>query len=202
MGKISLNPMRTTNAANMFGIQSDGFYQGVALDDPANRYNLASGSVSTDEPDPIWGGLPISEFIPGTHSAPRGSVIKKATSVDNLVGFTVFNQAHNGITTPQSPVPQFSSNMTVSFYRIGSNMRVPLKCSAEVVALGTSGALVTTKLAWDFTNQQLIVATGDADALPIKLLAIQAGNSKTVAYDDTNGYTTWEPNGNCALVLL
>ena len=44
MANLSLNPMATTNAAGSFGVQSDGFIQGVALDDPANRFNLASGT--------------------------------------------------------------------------------------------------------------------------------------------------------------
>ena len=46
----------------------------------------------------------------------------------------MFNQAHNGLTTPQSPVPLFLSNMSVSFYRFGSGMRVPVKASDAVIA--------------------------------------------------------------------
>ena len=49
MANLSLNPMATTNAAGSFGVQSDGFIQGVALDDPANRFNLASGTVAATE---------------------------------------------------------------------------------------------------------------------------------------------------------
>ncbi|HAL6008877.1 TPA: hypothetical protein H6S95_003618 [Escherichia coli] len=36
MATLSLNPMATTNALGSFGVQSDGYIQGVALDDPAN----------------------------------------------------------------------------------------------------------------------------------------------------------------------
>lgn len=39
MANLSLNPMATTNALGSFGVQSDGYIQGVALDDPANRFN-------------------------------------------------------------------------------------------------------------------------------------------------------------------
>jgi hypothetical protein len=78
--------------------------------------------------------------------------------VSELEGFTVFNQAHNGLTTPQSPVPLYASGMSVSYYRLGSNMRVPLKASSQVVALGTSGASVKTPLAWDFVNNQITTA--------------------------------------------
>ena len=135
MANLSLNPMATTNALGSFGVQSDGYIQGVALDDPANRFNLAAGTVAATETKPLWGGLPVAELLPGTSSSPRGSYIRRAVSVAELEGFTVFNQAHNGLTTPQSPVPLYASGMSVSFYRFGSNMRVPLKASLDKVAV-------------------------------------------------------------------
>ncbi|EOE0114526.1 hypothetical protein ACJ8TA_003338 [Klebsiella pneumoniae] len=286
MANLSLNPMATTNAAGSFGVQSDGFIQGVALDDPANRFNLASGTVSAAETKPLWGGLPVAELLPGVKSSPRGSTIRRAVSLAELEGFTVFNQAHNGLTTPQSPVPLYASGMSVSFYRLGSNMRVPLKASVQVVALGTAGASVKTALAWDFVNDRVTTAAAAAFAgsgiatssvtysngvatattasahgltagqyvkisgvapaayngtvvvlsvptattftyapasapggsattqgtigavaqaditLPVKVLSIENGNSKTVSYDSTTGFLTWKNDDACALVLL
>ncbi|ELO9326812.1 hypothetical protein QU508_001630 [Escherichia coli] len=286
MANLSLNPMATTNAAGSFGVQSDGFIQGVALDDPANRFNLASGTVAATETKPLWGGLPVAELLPGVNSSHRGSTIRRAVSLAELEGFTVFNQAHNGLTTPQSPVPLYASGMSVSFYRLGSNMRVPLKASAQVVALGTTGASVKTPLAWDFVNNQVttaaaaafsganidttavtysngvatattasahgltagqyvkisgvypaayngtvvvltvpstttftyapasapggsattqgtIGAVAQADiTLPVKVISIESGNSKTVSYDSATGFLTWNNTDSCALVLL
>ena len=286
MANLSLNPMATTNAAGSFGVQSDGFIQGVALDDPANRFNLASGTVAASETKPLWGGLPVAELLPGNQSSPRGSTIRRAVSVAELEGFTVFNQAHNGLTTPQSPVPLYASGMSVSYYRLGSNMRVPLKASTQVISLGTTGASVKTALAWDFVNNQITTAAaagfaganiattavayaaGVATAttasahgltagqyvkisgvvpaayngtvvvltvpnsttftyvpasapggaattqgnigavaladitLPVKVIAIQTGNSKTVSYDSGNDFLTWNNTDSCALVLL
>lgn len=286
MANLSLNPMATTNAAGSFGVQSDGFIQGVALDDPANRFNLASGTVATTETKPLWGGLPVAELLPGVNSSPRGSTIRRAASLAELEGFTVFNQAHNGLTTPQSPVPLYASGISVSFYRLGSNMRVPLKASAQVVALGTAGASVKTPLAWDFVNNQVTTAAAAAFAgadidttavtysngvatattasahgltagqyvkisgvepaayngtvvvltvpstttftyapasapggsattqgtigavaqaditLPVKVISIESGNSKTVSYDSATGFITWNNTDSCALVLL
>ncbi|EFT3162788.1 hypothetical protein ACP817_18445 [Escherichia coli] len=286
MANLSLNPMATTNAAGSFGVQSDGFIQGVALDDPANRFNLASGTVAATETKPLWGGLPVAELLSGVNSSPRGSTIRRAVSLAELEGFTVFNQAHNGLTTPQSPVPLYASGMSVSFYRLGSNMRVPLKASAQVVALGTAGASVKTPLAWDFVNNQVttaaaaafsgadidttavtysngvatattasahgltagqyvkisgvdpaayngtvvvltvpstttftyapasapggsattqgaIGAVAQADiTLPVKVISIESGNSKTVSYDSATGFLTWNNTDSCALVLL
>ncbi|SBZ24013.1 Uncharacterised protein [Klebsiella pneumoniae] len=286
MANLSLNPMATTNAAGSFGAQSDGFIQGVALDDPANRFNLASGTVAATETKPLWGGLAVAELLPGVNSSPRGSIIRRPVSLAELEGFTVFNQAHNGLTTPQSPVPLYASGMSVSFYRLGSNMRVPLKASAQVVALGTAGASVKTPLAWDFVNNQVTTAaaaafsgadiattavtysngvatattasahgltagqyvkiSGVAPAayngtvvvltvgsattftyapssapggsattqgtigavaqtditLPVKVISIESGNSKTVSYDSATGFLTWNNTDSCALVLL
>ncbi|HCI6758184.1 TPA: hypothetical protein NPP70_003282 [Klebsiella variicola subsp. variicola] len=286
MANLSLNPMATTNAAGSFGVQSDGFIQGVALDDPANRFNLASGTVAATETKPLWGGLAVAELLPGVNSSPRGSTIRRALSLAELEGFTVFNQAHNGLTTPQSPVPLYASGMSVSFYRLGSNMRVPLKASAQVVALGTAGASVKTPLAWDFVNNQVTTAAAAAFAgadiattavtysngvatattasahgltagqyvkisgvapaayngtvvvltvptattftyapasapggsattqgtigavaqaditLPVKVISIESGNSKTVNYDSATGFLTWNNTDSCALVLL
>lgn len=286
MANLSLNPMATTNAAGSFGVQSDGFIQGVALDDPANRFNLASGTVAATETKPLWGGLPVAELLPGVNSSHRGSTIRRAVSLAELEGFTVFNQAHNGLTTPQSPVPLYASGMSVSFYRLGSNMRVPLKASAQVVALGTTGASVKTPLAWDFVNNQVttaaaaafsganidttavtysngvatattasahgltagqyvkisgvdpaayngtvivltvpstttftyapasapggsattqgtIGAVAQADiTMPVKVISIESGNSKTVSYDSATGFLTWNNTDSCALVLL
>ncbi len=286
MAHLSLNPMATTNALGSFGVKSDGYIQGVALDDPANRFNLAAGTVAPTETKPLWGGLPVAELLPGTQSSPRGSYIRRALSVAELEGFTVFNQAHNGLTTPQSPVPLYASGMSVSFYRLGSNMRVPLKASQPVIALATAGASVKTPLAWDFVNNQITTAaaagyagtdidttaiafsSGVATAttasahgltagqyvkisgavpaayngtvvvlsvpsattftyapasapagaattqgtigavtlsditLPVKVLAVEAGNSKTVSYDSTTGFLTWNDTDSCALVLL
>lgn len=286
MANLSLNPMATTNAAGSFGVQSDGFIQGVALDDPANRFNLASGTVAATETKPLWGGLPVAELLPGVNSSPRGSTIRRAVSLAELEGFTVFNQAHNGLTTPQSPVPLYASGMSVSFYRLGSNMRVPLKASSQVVALGTAGASVKTPLAWDFVNERVTTAAAAAFAgadiattsvtysndvatattasahgltagqyvkisgvapaayngtvvvlsvpstttftyapasapggsattqgtigavaqaditLPVKVISIESGNSKTVSYDSATGFLTWNNTDSCALVLL
>ncbi|SUG14610.1 Uncharacterised protein [Salmonella enterica subsp. arizonae] len=46
---LSVNPMQTTNARGTFYAKSDGLIQGVALDDPAARYALASGTLGSDE---------------------------------------------------------------------------------------------------------------------------------------------------------
>jgi len=155
MANISLNPMATTNAAGSFGVQSQGWYQGVALDDPAIRYSLVGGYVLDDTALPMWGGVAITELVPGIKARPYGSAVRRATALANLTGFTVFNQANNGLVTPQSNVPTFAKDMSVSFYRLGSKARVPLPVSPAVIALQAGGLPVNQPLVWDFAVGQI-----------------------------------------------
>ena len=62
--QISLNPMATTNALGLFSTNSNGFTQGDAQDDPAVKFALAGGVLSTSATTPLWGGVPIAETIP------------------------------------------------------------------------------------------------------------------------------------------
>ncbi|MGX5055999.1 hypothetical protein ACWKX9_20395 [Enterobacter asburiae] len=286
---LTVNPMLTTNAGGTFYVKSDGLIQGVALDDPAARYALASGTLSSSEIKPLWGGVAINELVPGVSSAPRGTTIKRATTLAEMVGIAVFNQAHNGLTTPQSPVPQFLSNMSVSFYRFGSGMRVPVKASDAIITQGSAGISVNHPVVWNFasdcldvfttvaadvdttgitwtaptpaaagyatattasahglavgayvaitgavpaayngtvqvlsvpssttftftpvsvptgnaTTQGTVGAAAQADVvLPVKIIEMQKGNSKTVSYDPATGFATWNDSGNAALILL
>jgi hypothetical protein len=286
---LTVNPMLTTNAGGTFYVKSDGLIQGVALDDPAARYALASGTLSSSEIKPLWGGVAINELVPGVSSAPRGTTIKRATTLAEMVGIAVFNQAHNGLTTPQSPVPQFLSNMSVSFYRFGSGMRVPVKASDAIITQGSAGISVNHPVVWNFasdcldvfttvaanvdttaivwtaptpaaagyatattasahglavgayvaitgavpaayngtvqvlsvpssttftftpvsvpagnaTTQGTVGAATQADVvLPVKIIEMQKGNSKTVSYDPATGFATWNDSGNAALILL
>src|SRR5487761_2489213 len=129
--QISFNPGLTTNALGSFSIQSDGMVQGVATDDPAIRNELSGGVLASTETLPMWGGVGIYENIPVSgNNGTLGGNIGRATSVSStkaLTGFSVFNQAHNWITTPQSPVPMGASASTVNFYRLGSGARIAVQ---------------------------------------------------------------------------
>lgn len=287
---IGLNPMTTTNAAGSFYVKSDGMIQGMAFDDPATRYALASGTLATTEILPMWGGLAVSELIPGTSSAPMGGNIVRPTAQAGITGFSVFNQAHNGVTTPQSPVPVALSGMSVSFYRLGSGARVPVAVSSAIASLAGTGPLVNVpnQFIWNFataaldifstiastvattaitytaattsapgyatattasahglaagayvnitgavptaynglvqvlsvptsttftyapvsvpgvtpatTQGSVAAATAASVALPVMLLEVQSGNSKTVSY--SSGNATWNNSGACGLILL
>jgi hypothetical protein len=171
---ISINPVLTTNAAGSFGISSAGYIQGVAQDDPAVRFQLAGGILGPNETYPMWGGVLISESTAPVASSgviplPNlGGYITRATSYPTSLyapsgtagvatGFSVFNQAHNWINTPQSQVPTAQPGMGVNFFRFGSNIRIPLAASAELVDL--DGNVISQQVSWDTTLQMLIPYT-------------------------------------------
>lgn len=164
---LNVNPMQTTNAAGSFRNVSDGFIQGIAMDDPAIRNELAGGVLSSLETLPMWGGVGISELIapPLTddtgYSPELGNLLRRAAALDGslpLTGFSVFDQAHSMINTPQSKVPLALANMSVHFYRLGSGIRIPVKCAPQLVSLFNSS--IISQVSWDFTSQQLVPFSG------------------------------------------
>jgi hypothetical protein len=197
--QVSFNPLLTTNALGSFSVKSEGYVQGTALDDPAIRNSLAGGVVANSETYPMWGGIAISEDIPTATTGTLGGLISRATALANITGFTVFNQAHAGLTSPQSPVPLYPSGASINFFRLGSGARIALQILAALVSL--EGGLITQQVSWDYANEQITTLDGDG-ALPIKILDINAGNSKTVAFNTGTGFATWTPNGYTAIALI
>jgi hypothetical protein len=152
---VPFNPYATTNAAGSFAVQSAGYVQGVYQDDPALRWALASGTLSASATLPLWGGVPISESVAatGTDSTQGGSIIQ-ASSVANITGWSVFNNAYSMVGSPSSPVPQAANaNASVAFFRAGCGIRIPVAMDPSLVSL--NGNLITTNVSWDFNNQIL-----------------------------------------------
>ncbi|WP_152565225.1 hypothetical protein [Caballeronia glathei] len=129
--------------------------QGVYFDEPALRYSLALGTLSPTATGPIWGGVPISESIPGAPSdTTTGGTVIQASAVANITGFTVFNQAYSWVGSPQSQVPLAgSAGMTVPFFRMGSGVRLAVAMDPSLVSL--DGGLITQQVSWDFNNNVL-----------------------------------------------
>lgn len=156
---VGFNPMAVQNAPGFFGVQSDGFTQGIALDDPAVRYQLAGGQVASTETVSMWGGLGITESViasnGNTAAGSFGNLLTRASSVANITGFTVFNQGHNAINWPENQVPVAGTNMTMNFYRLGSLARIPLAADPSLVASLATGSIVQ-QVTWDTNNQRLV----------------------------------------------
>ena len=187
---LSANYVNTTNAAGTFNVESSGWVQGMFIDDPAIRNELASGVLAMTETLPMWGGVGISETITpvGTYSPPSslppvgalGGWISRATNVTTgaagqLTGFSVFNQAYGMVITTASPVPLAGSGMQVNFFRLGSGARIAVACAPSLVSL--DGMVITSPVSWDYVNQQLI------PYVPAYVTA----NSTAVSYNSTTG---------------
>lgn len=166
MASVSFNYVATTTAAGFFGVSSDGMVQGTFMDDPALRNELATGWLATSETLPMWGGVGIFEYIPTdpttlpmtTPWVAYGSQVGRATTVTQtaaggLIGFSVFNQGHAMVTSPQSTVPQAGSGMTVPYVRLGSGLRVCVAADPALASL--AGSSVGSQVSWDFRNQVL-----------------------------------------------
>jgi len=199
--QISLNPMATTNALGLFSTNSNGFTQGDAQDDPAVKFQLVAGVLSTSATVPLWGGVPIQEFVPANGSSVLGSTILQSTASAVPTGICVFNQAFAGITTPSSTAPLYSPGMSVNYYRFGSGARIPL--AIEPASVTIDGQLISTTVYYDYTNNWVTVTQpGTQAALPVKVLKVSTSNNKTVSYSSVTGNANWVTTGYVALCLI
>ena len=189
VANVSFNPYGVSNAAGSFVVQTDGDVQGVFMDDPAVRFALRTGIIAGTETLPMWGGIGISENIPTvsgtTPDQALGTILGRATNLVKsaalgLTGFTVFNQAHNLVTTVSSPVPMGGSQNTISFFRLGSGARIAVACDPSLVDL--EGDVVGSLVSWDFTSQRLVpyVASGTTVAITSAVWAATNGGQLTI----------------------
>ena len=194
---ITFNPQLTTAPQNSFLLTTEGYVQGAFMDDPSSRMYLTSGQIAASVSQPIWGGMAITENIPATNTL--GSSLVLAANNAGVTGFTVFNQANNGIITPGNNVQQYGAGMTTSFFRLGSNARVAVQCSSALANALDTGS-IAQQVSWDFTNQQLIPYSSSIGALPVKVLSVSS-NSKIVSYSSSTGAVTWGV-GAAAIIQL
>lgn len=196
---ISIQPLMTTNAAGSFSVQSDGYVQGYSLPDPAIRNSLAGGVLSAAETLPMFGGLPIFENLhSATNNGALGNTVGRATAYANITGFCVYDQAHAFVTTPQSPAPTAGAGATIPFYRMGSKARIAVQIDPALVSL--DGGLITQQVSWDFTANQIVAFS--TTALPVKIVDIAIGNSKTVVWDAVNNVATFNTAGSVAIIEI
>lgn len=160
---ITLNPIVTSNARGSFGTQWQGLIQGTAFADPSTRNALAGGVLDAAQTLPMWGGVGISEMIPTSPLTPGGTLggnIKRAlllTGATALTGFSVFDQNHSAINTPQSPVPLVGAGATMNFYRLGSGARIAVAADPALATL--EGGIIGAQVSWDFGAQKLVPYT-------------------------------------------
>jgi len=199
---ISLQPLATTNAAGSFSVQSDGYVQGVALDDPSIRNSLAMGILASTETLPMWGGLPIFEHIPAsTSNGALGGLVGRSTSYATVNGFAVFNQAQAFVTTPQSQAPSAGAGASIPFFRMGSRARIAVPIDATLAASLANGTTpIDQQVSWDFTLNEIIAF--NTTALPVKIVGIVLSNNKVVTYDSVNNLVNWTVTGALAIIEI
>lgn len=204
-GTISFNPYTTTSPVNNFLLQTQGYVQGLALDDPSSRPWLEGGQLDAAETLTMWGGVPLSVEINqlGTGSEGLGAAVKRSTSQANTLGWAVFNQASSMVITPGNTVPQASVGNFVSFYRNGTNARIGVKCDPALVAALTAGELINgASLYWSVTLYWVtLVTSGSNFALPTTTVLRSVNtNSKVVNYASASS-VTWT-TGDVAILQI
>lgn len=206
-GTVSFNPFSTNQPQNTFDTQTQGYVQGVAMDDPSSRMWLMGGTLASTETLTMWGGVPVEEYInvTGSGSEGLGPTLKRSASQATVTGFSVFNQASSMVITPGNTVPLASVTNFVAFYRLNTQARIVVACDPALVTALTSsdGAINSQSLYWDVTNYRItLTTTGGNFALPttIKLLDVNT-NSKIVSYNSGTGVASWVA-GDAAVILI
>lgn len=203
---LTYNPAQVTVASNSFYATSEGAIQGFFQDDPAVRFQLRSGVVAPAA-GAMWGGMGISVNLPtaGVEASSFKAVLSLATAEANLMGFTVWNQAHAVVLNPSAsnPVPQAGAGSSpnpggaINFFLLGSNAQIWVGCSSAVAAALKGGAY-NQAVYWDYTNQLLLNAPGGT-AIPVEVVdVVTNGNAQVVA----SGGASWTYNGYAALIKI
>jgi len=210
---MQINPNIQTVAQGTFGVSWDGLVQGTVMPDPETRFSLSGGWLDPASTQSVWGGMGISENVPTMQLATpptlpqpaQGGRVAIATNLTGgatlltLTGFSVFEQAHAMVNTPQSPVPLTDVYGQVMFHRLGSMARIVLQMDPTLAA-SLYDKPITQPVSWDFANQRIIAFA--TTALPVKLLRVYPSGCMTVSYASGTGFATWNYNGAAAVVML
>ena len=191
------NPYKQTQANGFFSSDTVGAIQGLIRPDPDRMFRVSQGYVDTNETKPMYGGVAVSEhvgLINGMGNTPAsgaslnngnlGTALKRATSNTDLAGFAVFDAgAHMVIDAEHSAPAAYPSN-SIAYVRLGSGIRIPLKADPALIS-SQLGQLTTGAVAWDFTAQRLVAASG-GNGLNIRLLEIYETGG-TVVSENASG---------------
>lgn len=160
MGTIAFNPQLTTQPNASFLANTRGYVQGAFFDDPSSRMWLVSGVVSSAYSGSFIGGMAISETLNAYSNTGTGLGLNIAPAANNasITGFSTNNQAYNMTIVPGNTVPVSTAGMTANYFRLGSNARIAVQCSATLMT-AVAGGLTTQQVSWDFVNNMLVPYT-------------------------------------------
>ena len=196
---VPFNPYATTNALGSFGVSSDGYFQGIAVDNPAAMQFLNAGLLASTETLPMWGGVAVMSQIPLQGSVLGG--IQRADNYVDLSGFSVFNQDYAMLSSPQSPAPVTLNGGQVNWYPMGCGALIPLAIDPTLAASFQNGTTLTNaQFSWDFTNQKIV--TFSSTALAVKIIRIDTVNSMGVTYNSGANTCVFTPGTAIALCQI
>lgn len=196
---VQFNPVITTSPQNTFLVETQGYMAGLCLDDPISRMWLRSGPVSSSNTQPLWGGLPVELEVPALNTSHVGLNVLLSTTNATITGFTVFDQAYNGVIAPGSTAPQYGAGMSIAFYDLGSRARLAVPVSSALASAAEGGSIIQ-QVSWNFTTNELDVYNSTTGALNVKILYINS-NSQTLTFDSTTGTLNWTA-GDVAVIQL
>lgn len=198
------NQYVTNQPQSSFLLETQGYVQGLCLDDTVARMWLMEGTLISTATTPMWGGVPIEEQInvTGSGSDGLGPVVLASTSQATVTGFSTYQQMMHGVISPGSNAPQYGPTNGVGFFRLGTNARLIVACDPALISTitGAGDSITSQALYWDVTNFRITLTTSGNFALPtsVRLLAVNT-NSKIVTYSSPN--TTWAA-GDAAVILI
>jgi hypothetical protein len=196
----------TTNAAGLFGVETNGLVQGEFQPSPVSRYTIASAYVASTVTVPIYGGMLITEYISATDSVTGdsggGTLVPAATAAAGT-GFIVSNAMYNAVIVSGpagvGAAPFVGPNNTAQIARLGSGVVLAVAINPAAVA-GFQGGAVNQQISFDPVAQWLTTYSGTLGALPAELLKIEA-NSMVISVNETSGLPIWS-QGPCALIRI
>lgn len=193
------NPMLTTNMQSGFALESNGFIQGLDLDDQVARMRLKTGKVSTAITNPVYAGVPVSAAVPNIGDAQGGQILTQATDMAGYTGFFSYRQNYNAIIMPGNNVPLMIGGMTALWYPKGSLARIPVPVSAALITAAENQP-TTQQVSWNFTTNELDVYDATTGALPVDVEGFYE-NCMTISYNSTSGVYEWTV-ANAAVIMI
>lgn len=216
MSGITIDPSQTRTGGTLFRSDLRGYVQGKPNDSwsglPAA---LNSGYIDDAESLPMYQGAPVSLITKPTLDSRFGLVLKRATDVDEIDGFTVETLNNHAISTPTGTVPLGISGKTFNYVRLGSRAKVPLPLDPALVSslYGKRINLSDIALSIDFDVTSAtyghVIAKGagiDLNTLGIKVIDFAYANSKTIVRADSgldwdkNTAFVWDNEGSVILL--
>jgi hypothetical protein len=203
------NQYPTNQPAAPFLLETQGYIQGLALDDPTSRLWLVEGTLVSTATVALWGGLPVTEQInvTGAGADGLGPVVSLATTQAGVTGWSTFQQMMHMTIAPNQNVPVAGPTNGLGFFRLNTQVRLAVACDPALITSITGGgdSIASQSLYWDVTNYRITLNTAGGNfALPtsIKLLSVNT-NSKivSVASPASAAVPAWAL-GSAAIILI